>query len=182
MLVNIHVYRANQTQLNSSHANGPILYHILSKLSLSDMSKTTFARTEGLVEDLIDPDDLTDLNQAFKVRQLMYCSTDRDNVKVVNLSGLLQHDLRYLTQPFPSDIAINFVLTKSKNKQLIDYQKIVEDDEDPFEFRLRLVNFELYLLRKIFDVNIHEKTMSLLNRGENTFLRYFYNRVQVINI
>lgn len=39
--------RSNQVQLNSAHQNGPIIWSILNKLSLSSNSRLTYASTEG---------------------------------------------------------------------------------------------------------------------------------------
>ncbi len=70
-----------------------------------------------------------------------------------------------------------------KDKQLIDHSKLPDSEEEGTpEFRIWLVYMELYMLRKIFDVRVHEKIMSLLKSPSNSdkrFLRYFYNRVQV---
>ena len=124
----------------------------------------------------------------------MYASTNAENDKIVHLTGTLNHDLRYLQHPLPSDTNIIFTFTKAKDKQLLDHfiqyvdvndsSSGLADNTSIPDVRICLTYFELYILRKVFDVSIHEKIMDALKQnidGEKRLLKYFYNRVQVFS-
>ena len=69
-----------------------------------------------------DPDQCDELNEGFLSRVAQYSSALSGGDSTVHLQGLLQHDLRYLSHPFPNDTD---VVRKIVSKQLQTIAKIL---------------------------------------------------------
>ena len=185
-------------------------------MSLSPTAKSTFLYTEGFSEEQVDPDLYDDTNQAHTYRRFQYCNKVTDGEeggtpKIIHLTGLLHHDLRYLEHPLVSDTNFVFTLTRAKDAALINrgeplvpktYDEATNKEKDYSaaqlekirkmkgkELAIHLKYFELYLLRQVLKPAIHERMMELLGSShakngltsEKRMMKWFYNRVQLFS-
>ena len=103
------------------------------------------------------------------------------HLPLVNLTGDLNHDLRTLQAPIPSNVEITIRLKKAQDAKVLMVNVLNDDgeiDEEKKKQKYRIVirSIELHIKRQFLNVNLQNKIDNLLQHKP---LRYFYTRLQV---
>ena len=168
--------QANTTVLNVSNQWNIQLYTILNRLTLSKNIIDTLQYIEGEIPDIChDPDVIDAFNLAFQERQNLYCIPDNGltgsaDAPIVPLRGRLFFELRAIQSLWLSDVSFKMTFDKSPDKCLIT----AETNEH--KYRLRLVGFEVFVIRNIVNPALHHRILSRLNAGEP--VRYQYQKFE----
>lgn len=195
--------RCNQTSLTNRHHNFTALNFIMTRLSSSETSRRTYLVPEGVIADENDPDDTSVKNTGFTDRCALYTKKDKNEENLVHLVGDLNHDLKTLEGPFPSNTSIIIRLSKAKDEKVLMVNMKKSDDsgeDDPEKlkqkYRIVIKDIELHIKRyikiKYFKYVIFYKPMyncriilkpelqaKIEKLMETRPLRYFYTRLEV---
>jgi hypothetical protein len=127
----------------------------MTRLSSSETSRRTYLRPEGVIADESDPDDTSVKNTGFTDRCALYTKVDKTTENLVPLTGDLNHDLKTLEGPFPSNTAIIIRLSKAKDEKvlMVNMKKADGSGDDPEKlkqkYRIVVQNIELHIKRYI---------------------------------
>ena len=97
------------------------------------------------------------------------------------MTGELNHDLRNLEAPLPSNVQIVIRLTKACDKKILMVnQNDADGNLDPIKaavkYRMVIKYIEMHVKRQCLNVEMRQKVDTLIKEKP---LRYFYDRLQV---
>ena len=159
----------NDKRVTSDNTFRYLTAYMSKRLSFNKLANETFLTTEVSYPDEGYDFDITNraVNKGFASRQLIFEEAN-GKAPIVNLLGMISHDLSSLKNPIIENVAIMIKLRRNSNQKILHSGKKNASDTtwttDDKEFRLKILHCALLVRRPLINDRLFSKHQSMLAR------------------